>query len=1022
METPNYPSTYSDYTQCVWIITVDPDMQVKLELPFVDVQCGEDFLEIRDGGDQFASRIDKLCGAVNPPVMVTRGNEMFLFFHSDGSGTATGFSGTWTAIPGCNQELNGTGGIIQSQNYPHNYYHRARCQWVIKTDPGTQIQLEFTSFSLQPSYLCRSDAVSIFDGEDRSALKLAKLCDNGEAPNIFISSGNAMTVRFRSDSSITAQGFQAQWGISQECSGNLTGNEGYIQSPNYPGLYPHMVTCEWVVRSDPGTKILLSLINNYLPVYSDCSLTDSITIRDGDSATSDLLAEICSSGDTDPIRSTSNVMYVKFRSNAELATKGFRAFYSTREPCNFVLTGDSGTIQSPEYPNNYPVHAHCTWLITSSPGTNLVLTFTDFDVEDTEHCRSDKLQTYDGNSIHSMSLGESCGNTLPKPVIAFSNSLFLYFTSDETGAGSGFQAEWTIFEGCGGNLDGNSGSFSSPNYPGNYHRGAWCEWVIRSDPGTQITLVFSDLEVQGDFYCNIDTVTIRDGGNVTGDLLGRFCSTSHLVPFASSGNEMYVAFRSSVSSFAGRGFQAHWSAAPACTYDVTGNTGTIQSSNYPNNYTDNANCMWKINTAPGTHIVLDFLTFDLQASQSCTDDSLAIYDGEDQYKTRLELLCGSNLPGSIISAGNHLFLHFRTDELETAYGFQIEWSIFQGCSANLTGNTGTIQSPNYPNNYPGNVLCDWTIRSDPGTNITLSFNDFDIVKTSSCSDDVVLVYDGEDDSAQPLSRMCGLGDPIPVTSTSNVMHVQFKSSSLYHDKGFQAQWSTNEGCLYELTGNSGTIQSPNYPDNYPNNILCSWVITTEVNSQAVLSFTDFDLQSSVDCSADAVSVYQLTDRRDALPILRKSHCGSTIPASVVRAASNILYITFMSDGSGTSRGFQADWSTYTGCGEELSGDNGTIKSPNFPNDYENYENCRWTITVDQGKRIKLEFISFDVENSADCVFDALRIVDTTLTELCGLRLPDPYTSSGNTLVLTFKTDGSGADSGFDIRWSVTDGY
>ena len=41
---------------------------------------------------------------------------------------------------------------------------------------------------------------------------------------------------------------------------------------------------------------------------------------------------------------------------------------------------------------------------------------------------------------------------------------------------------------------------------------------------------------------------------------------------------------------------------------------------------------------------------------------------------------------------------------------------------------------------------------------------------------------------------------------------------------------------------------------------------------------------------------------------------------------------------------------------------GIIESPNYPRNYSNDANCKWLIEVDEGSSIKLNFVSFDIEN------------------------------------------------------------
>ena len=59
---------------------------------------------------------------------------------------------------------------------------------------------------------------------------------------------------------------------------------------------------------------------------------------------------------------------------------------------------------------------------------------------------------------------------------------------------------------------------------------------------------------------------------------------------------------------------------------------------------------------------------------------------------------------------------------------------YPACGGNFTGGPGTIQSPNYPDNYPKNVKCFWAIGTDEGFQVRLEFNDFKVcLSESSCT-------------------------------------------------------------------------------------------------------------------------------------------------------------------------------------------------------------------------------------------------------------------------------------------------
>ena len=62
----------------------------------------------------------------------------------------------------------------------------------------------------------------------------------------------------------------------------------------------------------------------------------------------------------------------------------------------------------------------------------------------------------------------------------------------------------------------------------------------------------------------------------------------------------------------------------------------------------------------------------------------------------------------------------------------MRWRV--GCGGEFTGSTGVITSPNYPQRYGNNLICNYTIWAGPDTYIIANFTDlFDIESISSIS-------------------------------------------------------------------------------------------------------------------------------------------------------------------------------------------------------------------------------------------------------------------------------------------------
>lgn len=100
--------------------------------------------------------------------------------------------------------------------------------------------------------------------------------------------------------------------------------------------------------------------------------------------------------------------------------------------CSGTADREQGTINTPNYPDDYDNYNLCTWLISSSHRVKLV--FTTFSVES----GWDFLYVYDGSSTSSTPLGIFDGYTPGHVVESSAEHLFLKFTSDSIVTKQGF--------------------------------------------------------------------------------------------------------------------------------------------------------------------------------------------------------------------------------------------------------------------------------------------------------------------------------------------------------------------------------------------------------------------------------------------------------------------------------------------------------------------------------------------------------------------------------------------------------
>jgi len=108
----------------------------------------------------------------------------------------------------------------------------------------------------------------------------------------------------------------------------------------------------------------------------------------------------------------------------------------------------------------------------------------------------------------------------------------------------------------------------------------------------------------------------------------------------------------------------------------------------------------------------------------------------------------------------------------------------------------------------------------------------------------------------------------------------------------------------------------------------------------------------------------------------------------------------------------------------LTSYSGSFYSPNFPSNYNNYD-CRcWLINAPPGYRIHLDFSSFALENGADYVhvYDGSSIYWPNILTATGSGSPAVVHSSNNRMLVTFSSDYSVTDRGFQANYAWEDSY
>ncbi|NWR93455.1 CSMD3 protein, partial [Furnarius figulus] len=664
------------------------------------------------------------------------------------------------------------------------------------------------------------------------------------------------------------------------------------------------------------------------------------------------------------------------------------------DACGGTMRGSSGIISSPNFPNEYHNNADCTWTIVAEPGDTISLIFTDFQMEE----KYDYLEV-EGSEPPTIGLS---GMNIPPPVISNKNWLRLHFVTDSNHRYRGFSAHYQVKKAI---------DFKSRGF--------------KLFPGKDNSNKFSIFCLKRNGHKNSSHAKVDPGEPENGKRIGSDFSLGATVQFSCDEDYVLQGSKSITCQRIAEVFAAWSDHRPVCKVKTCGSNlqgpgGTFTSPNFPFQYDSNAQCVWVITAININKVIqINFEEFDLEIGY----DTLTIGDGGEvgDPKTVLQVLTGSFVPDLIVSMSNQMWLHLQTDEsvgsigfkvnykeiekescgdpgtplygiregdgfsnrdvlrFECQFGFELigeksiicqennQWSanipicIFP-CLSNFTAPMGTVLSPDYPEGYGNNLNCIWTIISDPGSRIHLSFNDFDLESQF----DFLAVKDGDSPDSPIIGTFTGAEVPSHLTSNGHILRLEFQADHSMSGRGFNITYNTfghNE------------CPDPGVP----------------INARRFGDSFQLGSSISVICEEGFIKT-QGTETITCMLMDGKVMWSGPIPKCGAP------------------------------CGGHFSSPSGVILSPGWPGYYKDSLNCEWVIEAEPGHSIKITFERFQTELNYDVleVHDGPNLLSPLLGSYNGTQVPQFLFSSSNFMYLLFTTDNSRSNNGFKIHYeSVT---
>uniref|UniRef100_A0A9J7Y9I5 Neuropilin n=1 Tax=Cyprinus carpio carpio TaxID=630221 RepID=A0A9J7Y9I5_CYPCA len=234
------------------------------------------------------------------------------------------------------------------------------------------------------------------------------------------------------------------------------------------------------------------------------------------------------------------------------------------------------------------------------------------------------------------------------------------------------------------------------------------------------------------------------------------------------------------------------------------------------------------------------------------------------------------------------------------------------CGGHLdASDAGYITTPGYPLEYPPHQNCRWVITApEPSQRIVLNFNPHFELEKLDCRYDFIEIRDGNSENADLLGRHCSNIAPPAIISSGPVLLIKFVSDYAHQGAGFSLRYEiykTGSDCSRNFTSPSGVIESPGFPDKYPHNLECTFIIIVPPHMDVTLTFLTFDLENDPLQGSESECKYDWLEVWDGLPQvgpLIGRHCGTKIP-SEIQSSTGILSLSFHTDMAVAKDGFSA---------------------------------------------------------------------------------------------------------------------
>ncbi|XP_073529059.1 astacin-like metalloendopeptidase [Phyllobates terribilis] len=187
-------------------------------------------------------------------------------------------------------------------------------------------------------------------------------------------------------------------------------------------------------------------------------------------------------------------------------------------------------------------------------------------------------------------------------------------------------------------------------------------------------------------------------------------------------------------------------------------------------------------------VQLQLNNINISPSPNCNTAYIKIYDGGDTSSPVLvDKICGNVVLPPLVSSGFFMLIEIVTNQPSSQNTFSGSYQSVRYGGTYVT-TSSPLTSPLFPSMYPPNLNIVYSVIAPVGKKVTLTFNFFSILFSTSCSTEYLIIRDGPLLTSPILNTFCGryLPPPPPVTSTGNTLVLQMQTGATTMFNGFIA--------------------------------------------------------------------------------------------------------------------------------------------------------------------------------------------------------------------------------------------